>query len=78
MKITNAITFEGQRDSMTSTGNVEYFSFRIVSANKDLNDESVEQIVNMHGFGGQSFSATRRDGDDDVYIYEGKTIRYSD
>lgn len=77
MKITNFITFEGQRDSMTSTGNVEYFSFKISSAYIDLNEESVKQIVNMHGFGGQSFSETRR-FKDGINIYEGKTTRYSD
>jgi hypothetical protein len=74
----NTITFEGSRDFVSSTGNVERFSFRIVSSNNDLLDESVEQIVNMHGFGGQSFSATRKDWDGDSYIYEGTTTRYSD
>ncbi len=74
----NTITFEGSRDFVSSTGNVEKFSFRIVSSNKSLLEESVEQIVNMHGFGGQSFSATRGYGDNNSYIYQGTTTRYSD
>lgn len=78
MKIKNTITFEGTRDFVSSTGNVERFSFQIVSSNKSLLEESVEQIVNMNGFGGQSFSVNRRDGENGSYIYEGTTTRYSD
>jgi hypothetical protein len=74
----NTITFEGARDFVSSTGNVERFSFRIVSSNLDLPDSLVEELVNIHGFGGQSFSATRKDWDGDSYIYEGTTTRYSD
>lgn len=74
----NTITFEGGRTGVSSTGNVETFQFRISSSNQDLSDQSVEAIVNIHGCGGQSFSATRRDGDGSSYIYEGTTTRYSD
>jgi hypothetical protein len=78
MKMKNTITFEGTRDFLSSTGNVERFSFRIVSSNKSLHEESVEQIVDMHGFGGQSFSVNLKYRDGDSYIYEGTTTRYSD
>lgn len=74
----NIIAFEGTRDFVSSTGNVEKFSFQIFSSKKNLLEESVEQIVNMHGFGGQSFSVNRREGEHGNYIYEGTTTRYSD
>lgn len=74
----NTITFEGGRTGVSSTGNIETFNFRIVSSRLELSRQSIEEIVNIHGCGGQSFSATRRDGDGDSYIYEGTTTRYSD
>jgi hypothetical protein len=74
----NTITFNGERTSVSSTGNVETFYFRIISSKQDLPDQFVKDIVNIHGCGGQSFSATRRDGDGDSYIYEGTSTRYSD
>jgi hypothetical protein len=74
----NTITFDGGRTGVSSTGNVETFQFQIVSSNLDLSDQFIEEIVNNYGCGGQSFSATRRDGDGDSFIYEGTTTRYSD
>jgi hypothetical protein len=74
----NTITFDGGRTSVSSSGNVEKFHFTIVSSNTDLSDQFIEELVNNHGCGGQSFSATRRDGDGDSYIYEGTSTRYSD
>lgn len=74
----NTITFDGGRTGVSSTGNVETFQFRIVSSNLDLSNQFIEELVNNHGCGGQSFSATRRDGDGDSFIYEGTTTRYSD
>jgi hypothetical protein len=74
----NTITFYGGRIGVSSTGNVETFQFQIVSSNLDLSDQFIEEIVNNYGCGGQSFSATRRDGDGDSFIYAGTTTRYSD
>ena len=76
MKIQNTITIEGARDHLSSSGNVERFAFEITSRNA-LSKFAVEDIANMHGFGGQSF-AVEHAQHDGTHIWSGQSTRYSD
>ena len=76
MRIQNTITIEGARDHLSSSGNVERFMFEITSRNA-LTRIAVEEIANMHGFGGQSFAAEHAQHDG-THIWSGQSTRYSD
>ena len=76
MKINNTITITGARDQLSSSGNVERFTFEITSQ-QALTKFAVEEIANMHGFGGQSF-AVEHAQHDGTHIWTGQSTRYSD
>jgi hypothetical protein len=76
MKIQNTITIEGARDYLSSSGNVERFTFEITSQNA-LTKLAIEDIANIHGFGGQSFAAEHAQHDG-THIWTGQSTRYSD
>jgi hypothetical protein len=76
MKIQNTITIEGARDYLSSSGNVERFTFEITSQNA-LTRLAIEDIANLHGFGGQSF-AVEHAQHDGTHIWSGQSTRYSD
>ena len=76
MKIQNTITVAGERDQLSSSGNVEMFTFEITSRHA-LTKFAVEDIANLHGFGGQSF-AVEHAQHDGTHIWTGQSTRYSD
>jgi hypothetical protein len=76
MRIQNTITIEGARDHLSSSGNVERFTFEITSRNA-LTRIAVEDIANIHGFGGQSFAAEHAQHNG-THIWTGQSTRYSD
>lgn len=75
MKINNKITFQGERVSMSSCGNTEWFEATITSQIK-LSQSAVESIMNIHEMGGQSFKCELIEGD--VFTFKCKSTRYSD
>jgi hypothetical protein len=76
MKIQNTITIQGARDHLSSSGNVETFTFEITSQHA-LTRFAGEEIANMHGLGGQSF-AVEHAQHDGTHIWTGQSTRYSD
>jgi hypothetical protein len=76
MKINNNINFQGERTAMSDSGNTEWFEFTIIS-DKKLHDDTVNELINSHGCGGQtsSFEYYMTDGQ---HLYNGKSKRYSD
>lgn len=77
MNFNNTITLHGNRTGVSSTGNIELFDFEITS-DKKLQDDTVKQIVNSHGCGGQECSWEYSMNPDGQHIYNGKSTRYSD
>jgi hypothetical protein len=76
MKVNNTITITGARDQLSSSGNVERFTFEITSQHA-LPPFAVEELANMHGFGGQSFAAEHAQHDG-THFWNGQSTRYSD
>lgn len=72
----NTIIFQGVRDSVSSTGNVEYFTFTI-SSERNLDKELIKELVDSHGCGGQSCS-WEYEMSQGQHLYNGKSTRYSD
>jgi hypothetical protein len=77
MKINNTINFQGERTSMSASGNTEWFEFTIIS-DKKLDNDTVKELVNAHGCGGQTFSFDYSMNPDGQHLYNGKSTRYSD
>jgi hypothetical protein len=74
MKIRNIITFDGERTSLSSTGNTEWYEFTITSG-QSITISAVKSIAAIYGMGGQTFSCDEmRDGD--LYIYKCKATCY--
>lgn len=72
----NTIVFEGGRTGVSSTGNVEWFDFTIIS-DKKLHDDTVKELVIAHGCGGQDSSFQYKTSGAQ-HFYKGKSVRYSD
>lgn len=72
----NTIVFEGGRTGVSSTGNVEWFDFTVISDRK-LHDNTVKELVNAHGCGGQD-SSFQYEASAGQHLYKGKSMRYSD
>lgn len=72
----NTIIFQGKRTGMSDSGNTEWFEFTLIS-DKKLHNDTIKELVNAHGCGGQSssFDLSMIGGQ---YIYNGKSTRYSD
>ena len=68
----NIITFDGERTSVSSSGNTEWYEFTITSG-KSLSREVVKSVGNIHGMGGQDFSCEyEQEGDLHVYLCKAK------
>jgi hypothetical protein len=76
MRISNTITFKGERTYLSESGNKEKFKFQIASKNF-LTRNALESIAGIHGMLGQdvSFKTENRDG---MYVYQGESTAYLD
>jgi hypothetical protein len=72
----NTITFDGERTSVSSSGNTEWYTFTITSE-KSLSREAVKSIGNIHGMGGQDFSC-EEEKIEKLYVYKCKATCYCD
>lgn len=74
----NTIEFQGERTSVSSSGNVEEYEFTILSRLR-LCKECPRQIGEIHGMGGQDFTCDEyKDEDLDVFVYKCKATCYCD
>ena len=76
----NIITFDGERTSVSSSGNTEWYQFTITSE-KSLSREAVKSVGNIHGMGGQDFSCEEEKITNcfgDLYVYKCKAKCYCD
>lgn len=72
----NTITFEGERTSMSASGNTEWYQFTITTT-KSITKSAARSIGQIHGMGGQDFSC-EEDQQDGLYIYKCKATCYCD
>lgn len=72
----NTITFEGNRVSVSSSGNVERFEFTVTTARK-ITRSGARSIGQVHGMGGQDFSCDESK-EDGLYIYKCNATCYCD
>lgn len=76
MKIKNTIKFNGERTSISSTGNTEWYEFTMTSE-KSLTKEAIKSICAIHGVGGQTFTYNE-EKQDGYYTYNGNATCYCD
>jgi len=72
----NTILFNGERTSMSSSGNTEWFEF-IVTTTKRITQSGARSVGQIHGMGGQDFSC-EESTQDGLHIYKCKATCYSD
>ena len=72
----DTITFEGERTSMSASGNTEWFEFTITTT-KSITKSAARSIGQVYGMGGQDFSCSE-DQQDGLYIYKCKSTCYCD
>jgi hypothetical protein len=72
----DTITFEGERTSMSASGNTEWYEFTITTT-KSITKSAARSIGQVYGMGGQDFSCSE-DNQDGLYIYKCKATCYSD
>jgi hypothetical protein len=76
MKMTNIITFSGERTGMSSSGNTEWFEF-IVTATNRITQSAARSVGQIHGMGGQDFLCDESK-QDELYVYKCKAKCYCD
>jgi hypothetical protein len=76
MKMTNKITFDGERTSMSASGNTEWFQFTVTATNR-ITQSAARSVGQIHGMGGQDFSC-EEEKINDLYVYKCKAKCYSD
>jgi hypothetical protein len=76
MKMTNKITFDGERTSMSTSGNTEWFQFTVTATNR-ITQSAARSVGQIHGMGGQDFSC-EEEKINDLYVYKCKAKCYSD
>ena len=76
MKMTNKITFDGERTSMSASGNTEWFEFTVTTTNS-ITKSAARSVGQIHGMGGQDFSCDESK-QDELYVYKCKAKCYSD
>jgi hypothetical protein len=67
MKITNTITFDGERTGISASGNTEWFQFTVTATNS-ITKSAARAVGEIHGMGGQDFSC-RYEQDYDLHVY---------
>jgi len=72
----DTITFEGERTSMSASGNTEWFEFTITTT-KSITKSAARAIGQVYGMGGQTFSCVE-DSQDGLNVYKCKATCYSD
>jgi hypothetical protein len=72
----NTITFDGERTSVSSSGNTEWFKFTITTT-REITTRSAKMIGEVHGMGGQDFSC-QEEKIGDKYVYNCKATCYCD
>jgi len=72
----DTITFEGERTSMSASGNTEWFEFTITTT-KSITKSAARSIGQVYGMGGQDFSCVE-DSQDGLHVYKCKAKCYSD
>jgi hypothetical protein len=72
----NTITFEGERTSVSSSGNTEWYDYTITATSK-LTRSGAIAIGNAHGMGGQETSCEEYN-EDGIHIYKCKAKCYCD
>ena len=76
MKMQNTITFNGERTGMSSSGNTEWFEFKVTATNR-ITQSAARSVGQIHGMGGQDFSC-EEEKINDLYVYKCKAKCYSD
>jgi hypothetical protein len=72
----NTITFEGERTSVSSSGNTEWFEFTITATHR-ITRSGAKAIGEVHGMGGQETSCEEYN-EDGLHIYKCKAKCYCD
>lgn len=72
----NTITFEGERTSVSSSGNTEWYDF-VITSQRSLSRNVLREIGNVHGMGGQSFSFEEKN-ENGLNIYTCKATCHCD
>lgn len=73
----NTITFEGERTSMSTSGNTEWYEFTVTTTRK-INTKAAQMIGEAHGMGGQEFSCEEEYTPEGLNIYKCKATCYCD
>ena len=78
--MTNNITFDGERTSMSASGNTEWFQFTVTATNR-ITQSGARSIGQVHGMDGQIFSCQEEKITNcfgDLYVYKCKAKCHSD
>ena len=76
MKMTNNITFDGTRTGVSSSGNTEWFEYKVTTTNR-ITQSGARSIGQVHGMDGQIFSC-QEEKDGELFVYKCKAKCHCD